>query len=335
MKKLIFTVLLTIMMIASANAYTILANVNDLRRHDLQDEQGNMHFEWLSKISTGQGLNKTHSENPHQPSQWFTLAEKHLMYKYLGTDFVLQEECSFESRQYRRAIDDETGFVDAYMVYNECRYTRGFLDRFGDVTGYDINEICPKYDTTISPEQIEYTTAGLEMDGYTTPNYIILVRAYSGKQEKIADMMLEHPQVGGAMFEIGGPRPGQIDSSNIDRMIRRVIGEMGKQVFILITPHPDHFNEKPYEVFAREFVNTLRRYVGTELLNDDRLFLVVSNYGALRKNWFGKSDSVEAVTNELKSHQEWSGDDNEPTVFKDRESKHNGTGGCFINTLAK
>ena len=78
---------------------------------------------------------------------------------------------------------------------------------------------------------------------------------------------------------------------------------------------------------------TLKKYVGTELLNNPDLFLVISNYGALRKNWFGKSDSVEAVTNELKSHEEWSGDDNEPTVFHSRESKHNGESGCFINTL--
>ena len=105
MKKLLITTLLTIMMISTANAYTILANTNDLRRYDLRDEQGNMHFEWLAKIKAD-GLNKTHSE--HTFAQTFSIAEKQLMYKYLGTDFVLQEECTFEYTHYKDSIDFTT-----------------------------------------------------------------------------------------------------------------------------------------------------------------------------------------------------------------------------------
>lgn len=336
MKKLLIAIVLIIATTVSANAYTILANVNDLRRHDLQDEQGNMHFEWLAKLKAD-GINKTHSENPRKPSQWFTAAEKQLMYQYLGTDFVLQEECSFESRQYKSAIDNETGFVDAYLIYNECRCLYGFMDKFDGITDYDINKICPIWDTVVAPEQLDYTSKSLIREGYTVPNYIILVRAYSGDQERTANIMLEDQRVGGILFEIGGPMPGKIDSSNIDRMIRVAIGQLNKQVFILITPHPDHF-EYVYEDLAREFVNTLRKYVGAELLNSPDLFLVVSNYGPKRKSWFGETDTVEAVTNELKNHAEWSGDDYEPTAFKDREAKHNGSGriaGCFINSLLK
>ena len=329
MKKSLITALLITLIASSVNAYTILANTNDLRRYDLRDEKGQMHFEWLAKIKAD-GLNKTHSE--HSFAQTFSIAEKQLMYQYLGTDFVLQEECTFGYDRYQAAVDYETGFVDAYMTYNECR-NGAFMRRAHEIDKYDIDEICPKYDTVAAPEQLEYTSSKLEEEGYSIPNYIILVRAYSGDQERVSNSMITHPQVGGMMFEIGGPMPDKVDSSNIDRMIRKVVGEMGKQVFILITPHPDYF-EKPYEVLAAGFIKNLRKYIGTELLNNSNLFLIVSNYGHIRKAWFGPTDSVEAVTNELKNHPEWNGDDYEPTVFKDREAKHNGTG-CFINSLTK
>lgn len=304
MKKAFLILFILGFSIGSAQAFTILTNLNDLRREYLTDNKGQIHFKWLNNLSSD-GIVAIHGTSDNSMKR-YTIDERAEMYRHLNTDFVLVEDLAYTVAVYRDA-HKLLGHVDSWMLYNEpWMYVPPIVEYM--VCDVPPDQMWEAHKTILSPDQITSAINSL-YDRYEKQysDVTVLTRSYHGKDKQLTDIAMADPRVDGVLMELAfGVTLGK-DSKDIADLI--IAGQKaGKRVF-LFNNSVKGLNQPSVMM---QLIKYLRNHLTSKQLANPNLFIIPSNYGTFPGKpgkpdcrWFGEGNTVEATIKVLKSQPEW------------------------------